>query len=107
MNITWPKQSSSDEGLGEALRFFFFIAAVMAWGASVAIFFNEVGAAAERTFAMGIWAACATLVALWYLGPPREWYGYLLGSTWGFMVAIFLSVVFDGRDEAVVDGQKA
>lgn len=106
-NITWPNQFSPDEGLGEALRIVFFCAAVMAWGASMAIFFQEMGAAAQRTFAMGIWAACATFVALWYLGQPREWYGYFLGSTWGFMVAIFLSVVFDGRGEAVVDGQKA
>ncbi|KAG9639650.1 hypothetical protein KCU95_g18554, partial [Aureobasidium melanogenum] len=106
-NITWPDQPSSDEGLEAAVSIVFFVAAVLAWGASVSIFFNEMGAAAERTFAMGIWAACATFVALWYLGQPREWYGYFLGATWGFMVALFLSMVFCGREEVVVDGQKA
>ncbi|KAH0256847.1 hypothetical protein KCU91_g16718, partial [Aureobasidium melanogenum] len=106
-NIPWPDQPSSDEGLEAAVRIVFFVAAVMAWGASVSIFFNEAGAKAERAFAMGIWVACATFVALWYLGQPREWYGYFLGATWGFMVALFLSAVFDGRDEVVVDGQKA
>ncbi|KAH0382554.1 hypothetical protein KCU92_g6194, partial [Aureobasidium melanogenum] len=106
-NITWPDKPSSDEGLEAAVKFFFGIAAIMAWGASVSIFFNEAGAKAERTFAIGIWAACATFVALWYLGQPREWYDYFLGATWGFTVALFLSAVFDGRDEVVVDGQKA
>ena len=89
------------------MKLFFGIAAIGAWGTSLGMFYNDVGAAAERTFAIGIWAVCATLTALWYLGEPKEWYGYFLGSTWGFLAAIFLSTLFHGKDEAVVDGQKA
>ncbi|KAH0157296.1 hypothetical protein KCU67_g7964, partial [Aureobasidium melanogenum] len=33
-NITWPDQPSSDEGLEEVVKFFFGMAAIMAWGAS-------------------------------------------------------------------------
>lgn len=106
-DMKWPNQPSSDEGLEEALKIFFWIPAIGAWGTSMCFFYNDIGASAERTFAIGIWAACATFAALWYLGEPREWYGYFLGSTWGFLAAIFLSTLFDGKDEAIADGQKA
>ncbi|KEQ66595.1 uncharacterized protein M437DRAFT_39544 [Aureobasidium melanogenum CBS 110374] len=114
LNLTFPTRSSPDTSLAEVTKMVFGIAAILAWAASMSIFFEEVGKAASRTFAMGIWTACVTFVGLWYFGEPREWYGYFLGANWGFIGAVFLAVVFDRRDggvdrlkEAVVDGQKA
>ncbi|KAH0342466.1 alpha/beta-hydrolase, partial [Aureobasidium melanogenum] len=62
-NIPWPDQPSSDEGLEAAVRIVFFVAAVMAWGASVSIFFNEAGAKAERAFAVALPLVPALIVS--------------------------------------------
>jgi hypothetical protein len=105
-NISWPAKTPVSNEFASVVKVVFGLAAVPALIHALIVFYEEAGAAAQRTVAVGVWVACAVFVALWYLGQSREWYGYLLGATWGFYGGMFLSVFFTEDDE-LVNGTKA
>jgi hypothetical protein len=98
-NITWPAKTPVSNEFASVVKVVFGLFAVPALIHALIVFYEEAGAAAQRTVAVGVWVACAVFVALWYLGQSREWYGYLLGATWGFYGGMFLSVLFTEDDE--------
>jgi hypothetical protein len=105
-NISWPAKTPVSNEFAPLVKGVFGLFAVPALIHALIVFYEEAGAVAQRTVAVGVWVACAVFVALWHLGQPREWYGYLLGATWGFYGGMFLSVFFT-EDHEPVDGTKA
>lgn len=104
-DISWPTGQTSDSNeLVTVAKIVFALFATPGWISAMVQFYKEAGAVAERTVAVGIWLACAVFVGLWYLGQPREWYGYFLGATWGFYGGMFLSVLFAEENDG--EGQK-
>jgi hypothetical protein len=100
-NISWPAKTSVSNEFASVVKVVFGLAAVPALIHALIVFYEEAGAAAQRTVAVGVWVACAVFVAMWHLGQAREWYGYLLGATWGFYGGMFLSMFFTEDDETV------
>ena len=96
-HISWPAQKTPVKSdLGEVAKFVFAVFAIPAWiFGGLVQFCEEAGSAmAQKAVAVGLCAACAVFVGLWHLGPSREWYGYLLGATWGFYAGSFLTVLY-------------
>lgn len=82
-NLKWPAQptASDDAPYSQIVKMIFFIVAMIGWANGLVALYSEAGAAADRMMAAGLWGACAAFVSLWFLGEPKEWYGYLLGAT--------------------------
>lgn len=100
-HISWPVQKTPvKHDLGEVAKFVFAISAIPAWiFGGLVQFCEEAGSTmAQRAIAVGLYAAIAVFVGLWHLGPPREWYGYLLGATWGFYAGLLLTLLYAGPD---------
>lgn len=100
-HISWPPvHTPVKNDLGEVAKFVFAIFAMPAWiFGGLVQFCEEVGSTrAQRMLAVGVWLACATFVGLWHLGPPREWYDYILGATWGFYAGLVLTLLYTEPD---------
>jgi len=100
-HISWPAQKTPVKNdLGEVAKFVFAVFAIPAWiFGGLVQFCEEAGSTmAQKAVAVGLYAACAVFVGLWHLGSSREWYGYLLGATWGFYAGLFLTVLYAGLD---------
>jgi hypothetical protein len=93
-NISWPAKTPASNSFIPVLNIVFGLLAVPALITAFITFYEEAGAVAQRTFAVGLWTACAVFIALWHLGRPQEWYGYFLGATWGLYGGMFLSLFF-------------
>lgn len=99
--IPWPAQKTPVKNdLDTVFKIVFAVFAIPAWiFGGLVQFCEEAGSTtAQKTTTVGLYAAIAVFVGLWHLGPPREWYGYLLGATWGFYVGLFLTLLYAGPD---------
>jgi hypothetical protein len=104
-NISWPAKTPASNSFIPVLNIVFGLFAFPALIAASVTFYEEAGDVAQRTFAVGLWTACAVFIALWHIGRPQEWYVYFLGATWGLYGGMFLSVFFT-EDTVPVDEQK-